>query len=162
MLPCSQQGWRGRAVVRCEAPVTMGVTMRRVLWLSSISFLLAVAFAPTELEAQKPVVLHGAGGGSCGKYVQVYDAYKPYSDGNTGDVLAWQATANYWQYEQWIEGYLFGVDSWNRREIRSFDEAGMQLWIYNYCQKHPIDPVANAALAFYRELGGPTPTGGNR
>ena len=30
----------------------------------------------------------------------------------------------------------------------------MRLWIYNYCQKHPVDVVANAALAFCKELGG--------
>jgi hypothetical protein len=77
-------------------------------------------------------------------------------------MIATQATSNYAQFEAWIQGYLFGVDSWNKHQIKNFDRAGMQLWVYTYCQKHPLDIVANAALAFYRELGGPIPTGGDR
>jgi len=72
------------------------------------------------------------------------------------------AIGTYEQYEAWIQGYLYGVDSWNAGQIRQFDRAGLQLWVYNYCQQHPLELVVNAALAFYKEVGGPTPTGGNR
>jgi hypothetical protein len=37
----------------------------------------------------------------------------------------------------------------------------MQLWVYGYCKKNPAQLIADAALAFYRVLGGPSPTGGN-
>jgi len=106
--------------------------------------------------------MYGAGGASCATYVQAYDAYRPFIGTNEGGVVALQATANYWQYEEWIYGYLDGVDSWNQGKIRDFDRAGMELWVYQYCQQHPIDVVINAALAFYRNLGGPIPTGGNQ
>jgi hypothetical protein len=112
--------------------------------------------------AQRPEVIRGAGSFSCGAYVQAYDAYRPFAGGNDGGMIASQATSNYAQFEAWIQGYLFGVDSWNKHQIKNFDRAGMQLWVYTYCQKHPLDIVANAALAFYRELGGPIPTGGDR
>ena len=136
--------------------------MWRIFSKTATIFCALAMFAETPTEAQKPTTIHGAGGSSCGQYVQVYDAYRPFRDENTGGVIGWQARANYWQYEEWIEGYLFGVDSWNKRQVRNYDEAAMQVWFYNYCQKQPLDVVANAALAFYKELGGPTPTGGNR
>ena len=120
--------------------------------------LLVLAFLnPATVFAQgKPVAIHGAGSSSCGKYVEVYDAYRPFIDGNSGGIVAWQATANYWQYEEWIEGYIFGMDTrvYAAHPLRNWDQAGMRVWIYNYCQQHPVDVVANAALAFFKELGG--------
>jgi hypothetical protein len=119
---------------------------------------LSFANSMSALAQEKPVMVHGAGGSSCGKYVEVYDAYRPFIDGNgnAGGIVGWQATANYWQYEEWIEGYIYGMDSrvYNARPLRSWDQAGMRVWIYNYCHKHPVDVLANAALAFFKELGG--------
>ncbi len=105
--------------------------------------LMSLFLFQTPGNAQKLTSVHGAGGNSCGKYVQVYDAYRPFLDGTTGGFVAWRASANYWQYEEWIYGYIFGADGWNKRPIRSFDQAAMQIWIYNYCQQHPVDVVAN-------------------
>jgi hypothetical protein len=116
-----------------------------------------VAFATTTSpQAQTPVVIHGAGAKSCGTYVSAYDTYRPFSggDGQIGGIAAMQASAAFWQYEEWIDGYLVGVASWNMRPIRDYDRTGMQLWIYNYCRQKPLDVVANAALALYKELGG--------
>jgi len=120
--------------------------------------LLAIAASNSEpaFAQGKPVAIHGAGGSSCGKYVKVYDAFRPFMDGSAGDFVAWQATADYWQYEEWVQGYIFGMDTrvYGARPLRDWDQAGMRLWIYNYCQKHPVDNVANAALSFFKELGG--------
>jgi hypothetical protein len=107
---------------------------------------------------QKRAVVRGAGSETCAQYIQAYDQYRTLSASGT---TASQAITNFLQYEAWIQGYLFGVDSWNRGEIRDFDRAGMQLWVYGYCQKHSLQLIADAALAFYRELGGPIPTAGN-
>jgi hypothetical protein len=124
--------------------------------------IVASGFLMLPADAQKPTSVRGAGAQSCGQYVQAYDQYRPFANGNTGGVMASAAIGNYAQYEAWIQGYLFGVDSWNRQQLRDFDRAGMQLWIYNYCEKRPLEIIANAALAFYRTLGGPIPTGGDR
>jgi hypothetical protein len=110
--------------------------------------------------AQKQTFVRGAGGQSCASYVQAYEAYRPFIGNETG-IGASVAIGDYEQYEAWIQGYIFGVDSWNKRPLRHFDRAAMQVWIYDYCQKHPLEIVANAALAFYREIGGPVPTGGD-
>lgn len=117
------------------------------------------AFAIFPGAAQKRVVVRGAGSQSCGQYVQAYDQYRALAGTVASGTMTSQAIANYLQYEAWIQGYLFGVDSWNRRQIRDFDRAGMQLWVYGYCQKHPFELIADAALAFYQELGGPSPMG---
>ena len=104
----------------------------------------------------KPMVVHGAGGSSCGDYVVAYDAYRPFIEGKSGGILEWQAEANYWQFEEWVNGYIYGMETrlYAQPPLRPWDEAGMRLWIYDYCQRHPIDVVANAALAFYKALGG--------
>jgi hypothetical protein len=116
------------------------------------------AFAILPAAVQKRVVVRGAGSESCAQYVQAYHQYRaPSASGATAS----QAITNFLQYEAWIQGYLFGIDSWNRGEIRDFDRAGMQLWIDGYCQKHAVQLIADAAEAFYRELGGRIPTGGN-
>jgi hypothetical protein len=135
--------------------------MRRYI-LSAIAASVLSLTAVNPVMAQKNVSVRGAGSFSCAVYVQAYDAYRPFADGNEGGVVAQTAAADFMPYEAWIQGYLFGVDSWNKDQIRSFDRAGLQLWVYNYCQKHPLDIVANAALAFYRSLGGPIPTGGDQ
>jgi hypothetical protein len=102
----------------------------------------------------------GAGGLSCGQYVQAYDRYQLAA--TTRGPGAEAAIANFAQYESWIEGYLFGVRSWDGLPTRAFDRAGLQLWVYNYCQMDPLDVVANAALAFYRSIAVSPPTAGDR
>jgi hypothetical protein len=136
------------------------IAMARIAY-SVLAILMLVFSATTSVFAQKTEVLRGAGSASCGAYVQAYDDYRPFANANSVGLGASAAIGNYAQYEAWIQGYLFGVDSWNKRQIKKFDRAGMQLWFYNYCQQHPLTQIVNAALAFYRELGGPVPTGGD-
>jgi hypothetical protein len=64
------------------------------------------------------------------------------------------AIGNYAQVER---GFRVVYSDWRRgntRPVRDYDNVGMQLWIYNYCRQHPLDVVATAALALYKELGG--------
>lgn len=125
---------------------------------ASIAVALVVLASPAS--AQKPTTIRGAGGFSCATYVQAYDTYRPYI-GNEDGLAAEAAVQNYAQYEAWLQGYLFGVDSWNKKQIKPYDRAELQVWVYDYCQKHPMDIIANAGLAFYRAVGGPIPTGGD-
>lgn len=126
-----------------------------------IAATIPLALCTSAAVAQKHEFVRGAGGSSCATYVQVYDAYKPFI-GNEAGLVATQAYENYGQFESWLQGYLFGLDSWNKGQIRQYDRASMQIWIYDYCQRKPLDIVANAGLAFYREVGGPIPTGGDQ
>lgn len=109
-----------------------------------------------EVVAQtKPVTIHGAGASSCGSYVKSYDQFRSVN-GQVGTLLDWPAFAHYRQYEEWINGYVFGMETriYKAQPLKAWDRNGMQIWMYNYCQKHPIDVVANAALAFFKALGG--------
>jgi hypothetical protein len=127
-----------------------------------VAAIVGVLYIAGTAGAQKPAIVYGAGGLSCGAYVLAYDEYRPFRESNSGGLPAWSAALKYKQFELWIEGCLSGVDSWNPKQVRQFDEAGLELWIYKYCRSHPIDVVINAALAFYRFLGGPAPIGGDR
>lgn len=42
----------------------------------------------------------------------------------------------------------------NADVLRDWDEVGMREWIYGFCQKHPSEIVANAALAFFEMRSG--------
>lgn len=126
----------------------------------SLSIMVAVALSASPTSAQKYTNIWGAGGLSCATYVQAYDAYRPYI-GNEDGLAAQAALRNYAQYEAWLQGYMFGVDSWNKKQIKPYDRAELQVWVYDYCRKHTMDIIANAGLAFYRAVGGPTPTGGD-
>jgi hypothetical protein len=146
--------WRtGRDRVRASASER---TPKVIRGYSALAALCALAVLPAA--DQKRVVVRGAGSESCAQYIQAYDQYRSLVGSGA---TASQAITTYLQYEAWIQGYLFGVDSWNRGVIRDFDRAGMQLWVYGYCQQHSAQLIADAALAFYRGLGGPSPTGGN-
>ncbi len=86
--------------------------------------------------------------------------YRPYQSGRDDSLEAWQAAAGYWQYEEWIEGYVEGIDSFSPPTAR-YDNAGMREWIYQWCQKNPLKMVANAAWAFWHEIGGKPPQHSN-
>ena len=92
---------------------------------------------------------------SCGTYVKAYDAFRS-KDGKVSSVLDWPDIARYRQFEEWINGYVFGLETrvFKSQPLRPWDRNGMQVWINNYCEKHPLENVANAALAFFKTLGG--------
>jgi hypothetical protein len=81
-----------------------------MIWreLAAVSMSALLVFPAT---AQKPTFLRGAGGSSCGQYVQVYDQYRPFANGNTGGMVASTAIWNYAQYEAWIQGYSYCVSN---------------------------------------------------
>ena len=87
------------------------------------------------------MTLHGAGASSCRDFAEILDAFRPFVDGTAHDVVAQRTTANYLQYEEWLEGYIFGIET----NIRG---AGvLHDWI-----KSAWESVVNAALAFFEML----------
>ena len=96
------------------------------------------------------------GASTCRDFAEIFDAFRPFLKETAHDAVAQRATANYLQYEEWIEGYLFGMGTniHSGGVLRDWDEVGMREWIYGFCQKHPSEIVANAALAFFEMLSG--------
>jgi hypothetical protein len=96
--------------------------------------------------------IRGAGASTCSDYVRVYDAFRLSTDGE----LSRRATANFLQYEEWIDGYILGMETSfkGRGAQRDWDQVDIGKWISDYCQEHRSDVVANAALAMFREIRG--------
>jgi hypothetical protein len=93
----------------------------------------------------KPVLLHGQGGDSCGTFIAERQPDR-------------RQTSIHAQEMAWILGFLHAIDLWNPYTIKPYDYNGLDLWLDEYCRKHPIDLLANAANTFYNQmLGGRAP-----
>jgi hypothetical protein len=101
-----------------------------------IAAALSASVIPASSEA---TTIRGAGASTCSDYVRVYDAFRLSTDGD----VSRRATANFLQYEEWIDG-----------------ATGIKWTLGNgprtICQEHRSDIVANAALALFREMRGPS------
>jgi hypothetical protein len=92
----------------------------------------------------KPTLLHGQSGDSCGTFIA-----EKQPDGHQTSIHA--------QEMAWVLGFLHGIDAWNPYDTKPYDCNGLDLWLEEYCRKHPIDLLANAANAFYSQIGGRIP-----
>jgi hypothetical protein len=97
---------------------------------------------PDYFNKGKPILLHGQGSRSCGTFI---------ADKNTPQ------TGVHAQDMAWVLGFLHGVDSWNPYSIKNYEYNGLNLWLEEYCKRHPLEMLANAANDFYREIGGRAP-----
>ena len=60
-------------------------------------------------------------------------------------------------YLQWMMGFVSGfnaahADDVQRQVVREFDVAGMDLWLRNWCNKHPTQKILHGASAFIDEM----------
>jgi hypothetical protein len=131
----------------------MGFIGRSVL-TTVVVLVLSVTSAYSQQSPGVYIEFHGVGMESCGEYVVAYDNYKPYINTAKSGVTTSREVAQYWEYQNWINGFLAGVTAGSQRPIRSYDNVGMGLWIYNYCQQHPMDHIFTAAGSLWKELGG--------
>jgi len=99
--------------------------------------------------------IRGAGASTCGDYVRVYDAFRLSTDRAAADVSR-RATTNFLQYEEWIDGYLLGMETSLKGASaqRGWDQVDIGKLVSDYCQEHRSDIVANAALALFKEMRG--------
>ena len=86
---------------------------------------------------------------------EVYDAFRLSTDRAANDVSQ-PATASFLQYEEWIDGYILGMETSfkGRAAQRDWDQVDIGKWVSDYCQEHRSDIVANAALALFKEMRG--------
>lgn len=72
-----------------------------------------------------------------------------------GDISQ-RATANFLQYEEWIDGCILGMETSfkGRGARRDWDQVDVGRWVSEHCQEHGSDIVANAALALFKEMRG--------
>jgi hypothetical protein len=102
------------------------------------------ALYPDYAHRGKSSLLHGQGANSCGTFIAEKQP----------DRLQ---TSIHAQEMAWVLGFLHGIDQWNPYNTKSYDYDGLDLWLEEYCKKHPLDPLANAANKFYSAIGGRAP-----
>jgi hypothetical protein len=63
---------------------------------------------------------------------------------------------DYARYMEWLSGFVSGFNaerlSEQERQVTTIDPAGMDLWMRNWCNKHPTQTVAQGAVAFITEM----------
>jgi hypothetical protein len=125
--------------------------------LKTVSCLMAAALSSSVIPALGgATTIRGAGASTCDDYVRVYDESRLTMDGVPDGDVSRRATANFLQYEEWIDGFILGMETSFRGPgvRRDWDQVDVGKWVSGYCQKHPSDIVANAALALFREMRG--------
>ena len=68
-------------------------------------------------------------------------------DGSGGDAdVSRRATTNFLQYEEWIDGYILGMETSFKGASaqRDWDQVDIGKWVSDYCQEHRSDIVAEA------------------
>ena len=107
--------------------------------------LIAAALGSSVVPAQSGhTTIRGAGASTCSAYARLYDAFR----------LSSERSGYFLQYEEWIDGYILGMETAFKGAgaPRDWDQVDIGKWVSDYCQDHPSDIVANAALALFKEM----------
>jgi hypothetical protein len=123
--------------------------------LASMSCLIALAIGSGAAPARSEhATIRGAGASTCGDYAQVYQAFRLSKNRAGNEEAAQYATASLLQYEEWIDGYILGMETSIKGGGVAYerDPVDVGKWISDYCQEHRSDIVANAALALFKEM----------
>jgi hypothetical protein len=118
----------------------------------------AVAVLMADVAHAEGVAVFGSGQNSCGKLVAAAGNIPPgvhYRSTNheVGDIVN-----EYAQYQEWLMGFVSGFNAHQTSDanqdvqVKGIDLAGMDLWMRNWCNKHPTQSVYQAAVAFINEM----------
>src|SRR5262249_31834781 len=108
--------------------------------------LLALAFC-FKTEAKEGWEAFGSGTKSCADWTNAQAERRPISSGGT---MLTQTGSDIPGQTQWIAGFYYQSATPNVAE--GTDMNGVFLWMDSYCAAHPLDPIANAAIALVAEL----------
>jgi hypothetical protein len=129
-----------------------GQMMRHFGALLTVCFgllLTAVAHAASVFEI-------GAGNNnSCGKFIAAIGDAPPgkYREMNTARGVYVSENK---VYQEWLMGFVTGFNASHagdlEQQVTKIDPAGMDLWMRNWCNKHPTQEVFEGAYAFINEM----------
>jgi hypothetical protein len=98
---------------------------------------------PGTAATQEPASILSWGADSCGKFIQADASVKSL-------------------YVDWSLGFISGGNVWDTGRGRlageGWDQAGVTVWLTNYCNAHPLDEFVNASLQLRKEFGGHLPS----
>ena len=96
----------------------------------------------------------GAGLDSCGKFIAASADYKP---GTFAQIEA--PSGRYMsesiRYQQWFMGFVSALNSAHSNDIGkqiNVDIAGLDLWMRNWCNQHPVEKVFEGMMAFRKQM----------
>jgi hypothetical protein len=117
--------------------------------------LLTAEVAPAEMNSTFNI---GVGQFSCGKLIAAIGHAPPGSHEQ-------MTTPNgifideHTQYQEWMTGFVSGYNfahsapgDEQKKQVRAIDQAGMDLWMRNWCNQHPTQTVFQASAAFINEM----------
>lgn len=108
-------------------------TLKALTW-----FLTAFALGSGAVPARsEPATVRGAGASICSDYAQVYDAFTSTERADDGQVARF-ARANTLQYEEWVDGFILGMETSFKGVTprRDLDRIDIGKWISGYCHEH--------------------------
>ena len=94
----------------------------------------------------------GMGTKSCAEWTKAEGERRPVSSGGT---MLTESGSDIPGQTQWITGFLTAYNYYQSATpnvAESTDMNGVFLWMDSYCAAHPLDPIANAAIALVAEL----------
>jgi hypothetical protein len=99
----------------------------------------------------------GAGQDSCGRFIASIGNAPPgsYRSWNTAKGVLVSENK---EYQEWLAGFISGINVMvatigkEEQQVRPVDGAGLDLWMRNWCNKHPTNPVVEGAMAFVNEM----------
>jgi hypothetical protein len=101
-----------------------------------LTVLLAASQCLVEVPSQ--VSLWGAGQESCGRWSET------------------RHTPTHYQYIQWVEGFISGVNwACRMQQAQPLDTAAIVAFMDRYCTNNPLHPIVKAAEVLVHETGGP-------
>jgi len=104
--------------------------------------------------AQAEIFVLGQGTASCGQFIATIGNRPPgmmrSRRAPDGDLLVSENAV----YLAWLLGFVSGVNATaeEQQQIRQVDPAGLDLWMRNWCNKHPTQPVGEAVQLFLNEM----------
>lgn len=122
-------------------------------WALTLACCLMAALSSAAAPARgETATIRGAGASTCGVYAQVYDAFRLAA----GKAADGGASVDFLQYEEWIDGYILGMETSLKGSggLRDWDQVDVGKWISDYCQAHRSEILANAALALFQQVRG--------
>lgn len=113
----------------------IGVYQERYIMVRAIVASACLMLATADRALAQQYIMMGAGTQSCGQWVSYHTAGQITAYGNNED--------------SWLVGFLSGVGAMGKGSpLRGVDLAGLDLWVTNWCNAHPIAGIADAAVAF--------------
>lgn len=107
--------------------------MRFIAILATL--ILASCVRPAHSAEARKYMVYGAGAASCGAW------------------LAARRAGDWYLQGQWVLGFVSGYGYSAGNSLKNTDNDAMASWIDNYCQKHPLENLSEAAQGLVAALG---------